>query len=278
MAQIIKGDLIAREITDEIQREVLNLERAPKLSVILVGDNFASKSYVRGKIKAGKRVGIDVEVIHFEEDENEITILNKIRLLNNDKSVDGIIVQLPLPEHLDVIKIVNEVSVKKDVDGFTYLNAGRLFRGNPLINPCTPQGIMHMLDYMNVDIAGSNAVVIGRSNIVGLPLARMLTEKDATVTVAHSKTKNLKEITSKADILLVAIGKSKFITSDYIKDGAIIIDVGVNRDENNKLSGDVDFDDVFEKASMISPVPRGVGPLTIAMLLRNTLEAYKGEL
>lgn len=278
MAQIIKGDLIAREITDEIQREVLNLERAPKLSVILVGDNFASKSYVRGKIKAGKRVGIDVEVIHFEEDENEITILNKIRLLNNDKSVDGIIVQLPLPEHLDVIKIVNEVSVKKDVDGFTYLNAGRLFRGNPLINPCTPQGIMHMLDYMNVDIAGSNAVVIGRSNIVGLPLARMLTEKDATVTVAHSKTKNLKEITSKADILLVAIGKSKFITSDYIKNGAIIIDVGVNRDENNKLSGDVDFDDVFEKASMISPVPRGVGPLTIAMLLRNTLEAYKGEL
>lgn len=278
MAQIIKGDLIAGEITDEIQREVLNLERAPKLSVILVGDNFASKSYVRGKIKAGKRVGIDVEVIHFEEDENEITILNKIRLLNNDKSVDGIIVQLPLPEHLDVIKIVNEVSVKKDVDGFTYLNAGRLFRGNPLINPCTPQGIMHMLDYMNVDIAGSNAVVIGRSNIVGLPLARMLTEKDATVTVAHSKTKNLKEITSKADILLVAIGKSKFITSDYIKDGAIIIDVGVNRNENNKLSGDVDFDDVFEKASMISPVPRGVGPLTIAMLLRNTLEAYKGEL
>lgn len=277
MAQIIRGDEIARVITDKIKDEVATLERAPKLAVVLVGDNFASKAYVRGKIKAGERVGIDVEVVHFDVDEKEKLILSKIKELNNDDNVDGIIVQLPLPDHLDVTKVVNEVSVEKDVDGFTYYNAGRLFRDNPLLNPCTPQGVMYMLDYMNVDIAGKNAVVLGRSNIVGMPLARMLTAKDATVTVCHSRTKDLKSYTSNADLLFVAIGKSKFITKEYVKEGAVIIDVGINRDENNKLTGDVDFDDVLDKVSMISPVPKGVGPLTIAMLLSNTLKAYKGD-
>lgn len=277
MAQIIRGDEIARVITDKIKDEVATLERAPKLAVVLVGDNFASKAYVRGKIKAGERVGIDVEVVHFDVDEKEKLILSKIKELNNDDNVDGIIVQLPLPDHLDVTKVVNEVSVEKDVDGFTYYNAGRLFRDNPLLNPCTPQGVMYMLDYMKVDIAGKNAVVLGRSNIVGMPLARMLTAKDATVTVCHSRTKDLKSYTSNADLLFVAIGKSKFITKEYVKEGAVIIDVGINRDENNKLTGDVDFDDVLDKVSMISPVPKGVGPLTIAMLLSNTLKAYKGD-
>lgn len=277
MAQIIRGDEIARVITDKIKDEVTTLERAPKLAVVLVGDNFASKAYVRGKIKAGERVGIEVEVICFDVDIKEELVLARIKDLNNDDNIDGIIVQLPLPNHLDVTKVVNEVSVEKDVDGFTYYNAGRLFRDNPLLNPCTPQGIMYMLDYMNVDIAGKNAVVLGRSNIVGMPLARMLTSKDATVTVCHSQTEDLKLYTSNADLLFVAIGKSKFITKEYVKEGAIVIDVGINRDENNKLTGDVDFDDVLDKVSMISPVPKGVGPLTIAMLLSNTLKAYKGD-
>lgn len=277
MAQIIKGDEIAKKITNSIKIEVEKLDRSPNLSVILVGEDFASEAYVRGKIKAGNNVGIDVNVIRFDSKADQGQIIETIKQLNNDDDVDGIIVQLPLPKHLDVVKIVNEVSVEKDVDGFTYYNAGRLFRGEPMLNPCTPQGIMYMLDAMDINVSGKNAVVVGRSNLVGLPLSKMLTDADATVTVCHSKTSNLSEVTSRADILIVAIGQSKFITKDYVKAGAIVIDVGISRDENNKLSGDVDFDDVLNKVSMISPVPKGVGPMTIAMLLSNTLRAYKGE-
>lgn len=277
MAQIIKGNEIAKQITDKIKLEVDLLERKPKLAVVLVGDDFSSEAYVRGKVKAGARVGIEVEIIRFEEDVMEDIVLNKVEKLNEDTNVDGIIVQLPLPKHLDEIKILNTVSVYKDVDGFSYYNAGRLFRGNPLLTPCTPQGVIYMLEVMNIDLSGLNAVVVGRSNLVGLPMARLLTEKDATVTICHSKTKDLKSFTKNADLLIVAIGQSKFVKKDYIKEGAIIIDVGISRDENNKLSGDVDFDDVFNKAGMISPVPKGVGPLTVAMLLSNTLKAYKGE-
>lgn len=277
MAQIIKGDQIAKKITDNIQKEVVTLERSPKLAVVLVGNDFASEAYVRGKIKAGKRVGIEVEIIRFEEDVLEVDVINKIHDLNNNQDVDGIIVQLPLPKHLNETKLVNAVSQSKDVDGFTYYNAGRLFRGNPLISPCTPQGIMYMLEHENVEIAGKRAVVVGRSNLVGLPLSRLLIQADATVTVCHSKTKDLATITKEADLLFVAIGQSRFITKEYVKEGAIVIDVGISRDQDNKLSGDVDFDDVIDKVSMISPVPKGVGPLTIAMLLSNTLKAYKGE-
>lgn len=277
MAQIIKGDQIAKTITDKIKEEVEKLDKKPNLSVILVGEDFASEAYVRGKIKAGSRVGIEVDVIRFPADTKEAQVIEAIKILNNDHDVNGIIVQLPLPDHLDVVKIVNEVSVEKDVDGFTYYNAGRLFRGEPLLNPCTPQGIMYMLEAMEVEFEGINAVVVGRSNLVGLPLSRMLTEKDATVTLCHSKTKDLKSITAQADLLIVAIGQSKFINNEYVKDGAIVIDVGISRDENNKLSGDVDFDQVIDRVSMISPVPKGVGPMTIAMLLQNTLRAYKGE-
>ncbi len=277
MAQIIQGDVIAKEITKKIKEEVETLQHNPHLAVILVGDDFASEAYVRGKIKAGNKVGIIVDVIRFEKEAKEDDVLDKIKELNDNDKVDGIIVQLPLPDHLNEVKIVNAVSEAKDVDGFTYYNAGRLFRGEPLINPCTPQGIMYMLEASNIDVSGKQAVVVGRSNLVGLPLARLLTAADATVTTCHSKTKNLASITSQADLLFVAIGQSKFITQEYVKEGAIVIDVGISRDENNKLSGDVDFDDVFDKVSMISPVPKGVGPLTIAMLLNNTLKAYKGE-
>lgn len=278
MAQIIKGDEIAADLLNNLKLEINNFERAPKLAVILVGDDFASKTYVRAKSKAANKVGIEVDVLRFDIFVSEEEIIKQIKLLNEDKLVDGILIQLPLPKHLNTKEVLNKVRVSKDVDGFTYYNAGRLFRGDPLLEPCTPKGVMKMLEAKNIDVSNKNAVVVGRSNLVGLPLARMLTAANATVTICHSQTNNLREFTKKADLLFVAIGKSKFIKADDIKEGAIIIDIGISRDDNNKLSGDVDFDNVKDKASMISPVPKGVGPLTIAMLLSNTVSAYKGGL
>lgn len=278
MAQIIRGDNIANKILKELQSEILTFKRAPKLAAIVVGDNFASKKYVKFKRKAAKKVGIEVDIYEFSEDILDSVIIDKIDKLNKDNNVDGILIQLPLPKHLNTKEILDKVKVSKDVDGFTYYNAGRLFRGNPLLEPCTPKGVMHMLKSENIELENKNVVVVGRSNLVGLPLSRMLTEANATVTLTHSKTKNLREFTSKADILLVAIGSSKFIKAEDVKEGAIVIDVGINRDENNRLSGDVDFDDVLSKVSKITPVPKGVGPLTIAMLLSNTVSAYKGGL
>ena len=278
MAEIIKGNEIAKTILTHIKDEVSKMDRKPTLAVILVGDNFASKSYVRGKKRAGKKVDVNVEVYEYKEDVLEKEIIEKINHLNNDINTDGIIVQLPLPKHLNESKIINTVSSKKDVDGFTFNNAGRLFKGKPQLVPCTPKGIIYMLKAIKVDLEGKYCVVVGRSNLVGLPLSRMLIEENATVTVCHSKTKELKKMTNQADILIVAIGQNKFITKDFVKEGAVVIDVGINRDENNKLSGDVDFDNVQEKASYISPVPKGVGPLTIAMLLLNTLIAKKGDI
>lgn len=278
MAQIIKGDEIAADLLNNLKLEINNFERAPKLAVILVGDDFASKTYVRAKSKAANKVGIEVDVLRFDIFVSEEEIIKQIELLNEDKLVDGILIQLPLPKHLNTKEVLNKVRVSKDVDGFTYYNAGRLFRGDPLLEPCTPKGVMKMLEAKNIDVSNKNAVVVGRSNLVGLPLARMLTAANATVTICHSQTNNLREFTKKADLLFVAIGKSKFIKADDIKEGAIIIDIGISRDDNNKLSGDVDFDNVKDKASMISPVPKGVGPLTIAMLLSNTVSAYKGGL
>ena len=278
MAQIIKGDEIAADLLNNLKLEINNFERAPKLAVILVGDDFASKTYVRAKSKAANKVGIEVDVLRFDIFVSEEEIIKQIELLNEDKLVDGILIQLPLPKHLNTKEVLNKVRVSKDVDGFTYYNAGRLFRGDPLLEPCTPKGVMKMLEAKNIDVSNKNAVVVGRSNLVGLPLARMLIAANATVTICHSQTNNLREFTKKADLLFVAIGKSKFIKADDIKEGAIIIDIGISRDDNNKLSGDVDFDNVKDKASMISPVPKGVGPLTIAMLLSNTVSAYKGGL
>lgn len=278
MAEIIRGDKIAAKIFKEIKEEVSHLKRKPVLGVVLVGDNFASASYVRGKMRSGKKADIDVKVFDYPENVSEDVLINKIKDLNNNDLIDGIIVQLPLPEHLSEEKIINSVKSSKDVDGFTYYNAGRLFKGEALFEPCTPKGIMYMLNEIGIDVAGKNCVVVGRSNLVGLPLSRMLIEANATVTVCHSYSKNLKSITSQADILIVAIGQNKFIKADYVKAGAVVIDVGINRDENNKISGDVDFEASKDKTSFISPVPKGVGPLTISMLLSNTLKAYKGEL
>ena len=277
MAQIIKGDEIAAKIFNDIRSEVETLERKPNLAVVFVGDDFSSKSYVRAKKRSGKKAGIDVKVYDYPENTSEEVILDKIEKLNLDKQTDGIIVQLPLPAHLNESKIINSVKASKDVDGFTYYNAGRLFKGQPLFEPCTPKGIMFMLEESGIDVASKNCVVVGRGNLVGLPIARMLTEANATVTLCHSKTKNLEKFTKEADILVVAIGVSKFIKNYHIKDGAVVIDVGISRDKNNKISGDVDFEAVKEVASYISPVPKGVGPLTISMLLTNTLKAYKGE-
>ena len=277
MAKLIKGDIIAKQIFEEIKAEVATLSRKPILAVLLVGDSFASASYVKGKSKAGEKVGIDVKVFAYPNDVLEETLIKKIKTLNTDCNIDGIIVQLPLPKHLNESKIINCVKSSKDVDGFTFYNAGRLFKGQPHFEPCTPKGILRMLKEEDIDVTGKNAVVVGRSNLVGLPLSRMLIEANATVTTCHSRTKNLKKITKTADILFVAIGQKNFIDASFIKEGAIIIDVGINRDDNNKLTGDVDFEDVFNKASLITPVPKGVGPLTISMLLSNTLTAHKGE-
>lgn len=277
MAEVIKGNEIAAEIFKDIKEEVKKLKRQPCLAVVLVGDDFASKSYVRGKIKAGSKVNIDVRVFDYEKDVNQELLINKIQKLNDNKEIDGIIVQLPLPKHLNESLIINSVDSSKDVDGFTFENAGRLFKGQPRFKPCTPQGIMHMLDKVGIEVAKKHVVIVGRSNLVGLPLSRMMLEADATVTVCHSQTLNLESYTNQADILVVAIGQKKFIKAKHVKEDAVIIDVGINRDENNHLAGDVDFDEVINKVSYITPVPKGVGPLTISMLLTNTLAAYKGE-
>lgn len=277
MGKIIKGNEIAAEIYDGIKEEVKTLKRQPCLAVVLVGDDFASQSYVRGKKRAGKKVNIDVKIFDYPDSVDEDSLINKIKDLNNDSNIDGIIVQLPLPKHLNESRVINSVISSKDVDGFTFYNAGRLFKGQPHFKPCTPKGIMHMLDKQNIDVSKKNVVVVGRSNLVGLPLARLMIEANATVTVCHSQTSNLENFTKEADILIVAIGSEKFIKAKHIKEGAVVIDVGINRDKDNKLAGDVDFEDVFDKVSYITPVPKGVGPLTISMLLSNTLAAYKGE-
>lgn len=277
MGKIIKGDVISKKIFNEIKEEVSKLERKPVLAVVLVGENFASASYVRGKMRAGKKADIEVKVFDYKSDVLQDVLISKINALNDNINIDGIIVQLPLPDHLNESMVVNSVKSSKDVDGFTFENAGRLFKGQANFKPCTPKGIMFMLKETGIDVKGKHCVVVGRSNLVGLPLSRMLIEANATVTVCHSHTENLQQITNQADILFVAIGKNKFIEAKHIKDGAVVIDVGINRDENNKISGDVDFENVKNKASYITPVPKGVGPLTISMLLSNTLKAYKGD-
>lgn len=273
---IVYGSEISIDIKNEIREELLKLEgkRKPKLSVVLVGNNPASLSYVKGKEKACTEVGFLSEVIHLDENISEIDLISKIEELNDDENVDGILVQLPLPKHLSEDNVINHIRYDKDVDGLTPINAGKLFLKQDGLVPCTPLGVIEILKRSNVSIASKNVVVIGRSKLVGLPVAKLLLDENATVTITHSKTNNLKDVCKKADILIVAIGKAKFINSEFIKDGAVVIDVGINR-VDNKLVGDVDFDDVVDKVSLITPVPKGVGPMTIAMLLLNTLKAYR---
>jgi methylenetetrahydrofolate dehydrogenase (NADP+)/methenyltetrahydrofolate cyclohydrolase len=276
---IIDGKQLSLRLKGEMAEEVKALEakygRVPSLAVILVGENPASQSYVRGKIKAAEEVGIRSELITMAADTTEEALLAEIDRLNADKEIDGVLVQLPLPKHIDSQKVIARISPDKDVDGFHPMNVAGLWLKEECIVPCTPKGIIKLLNETGVKIEGAEAVVVGRSNIVGLPVAKLLLDNNATVTIAHSRTKNLAEVTRRADILVVAIGKERLITADMIKPGAIVIDVGVNRRSvDGKLCGDVDYQEAQHVASHITPVPGGVGPMTIACLMENTVENF----
>lgn len=270
MGNIIDGKLISSQIRDEIAENVKKLKRKPGLAVIIVGEDPASQIYVRNKEKACEQVGFYSKTYRLNQEATTYELLNLINVLNFDDKIDGILVQLPLPKHIDEKAVIEAIKPEKDVDTFSEKNTGKIMIGTQTISPCTPSGIIELLKRYNIDICGKTCVVVGRSNIVGKPMAMLLLQENGTVTVCHSKTENLKEITKTADILVVAIGKSKFITRDMIKNNAVIIDVGMNRDENGKLSGDVDFENVKDIVSYITPVPGGVGPMTITMLLKNT--------
>ncbi len=276
---IIDGKQISLEVKDLVKEETRKLQeagkRVPTLAVVLVGHNLASEVYVRNKEKACQYVGFGSIKIELPEEITEEALLAQIEQLNQKEEVDGILVQLPLPKHIDEAKIIEAIDPKKDVDGFHPMNIAHLFLGIDSLLPCTPYGMMVMLEKIGYDLEGKEVVVVGRSNIVGKPVALLALAKSATVTIAHSRTKNLKEVCQKADVLITAVGKAKMFDDEYIKEGAVVLDVGINRDENGKLCGDVDFEKCKEKASAITPVPGGVGPMTIAMLLHNTLIAYK---
>lgn len=277
MAIIIDGKQTAETITEQLKQEVLSMEKKPHLVVIQVGDNPASNIYVNLKHKKAEAIGIKSTVIKYPESITETELINKIKDINNDNDINAVLVQLPLPKHIDKVNIIKAISPIKDVDGFTAQNTGDLLSGiQPLAYPCTPKGVLRLLKEYNLEISGKHAVIVGRSNIVGKPLAIMLLNQDATVTICHSKTKNLSEITKTADILISAVGR-KIIFKDMVKKDAIVIDVGIFKDENNKTTGDVDFENVKEIASYITPVPKGVGPMTIAMLMENTIELTKKQ-
>ena len=275
---IISGKEISVKIKDQLKEEVSKIKetypRLPKLVVILVGDNQASQTYVRNKERGCQYIGIESEILRHDASFSEIELLQEINDLNNDDTVDGILVQLPLPQHINEEKVLDAIVPSKDVDGFHPENVAKLFLGQHSLVPCTPKGMMVLLEEINYDLAGKEVVIVGRSNIVGKPVALLCLQKNATVTIAHSQTKDLKEVCSRADVLIAAIGKPKFFNHEYVKDGAVVLDVGINRDENNKLCGDVDFDDVKDKVSAITPVPGGIGPMTITMLMKNTIEAF----
>ncbi|MFD1412730.1 bifunctional methylenetetrahydrofolate dehydrogenase/methenyltetrahydrofolate cyclohydrolase FolD [Oceanobacillus jeddahense] len=278
-AELLNGRELSDQLKEEMKQEVELLKQKdihPHLTVILVGDNPASKSYVKGKEKACAVTGISSDLIELPGSVSEEELLQVIENQNNDKHVHGILVQLPLPDHIDEQKVIHAITPLKDVDGFHPINIGKLVNGEETFLPCTPFGILTMLESKNIDIEGKHAVIIGRSNIVGKPMGLLLLERNATVTYCHSRTKNLREMASEADILVVAMGRQHAVDGSYVKEGAVVIDVGINRMDNGKLTGDVDFESAKEKASYITPVPRGVGPMTITMLLKNTIKAAKG--
>jgi methylenetetrahydrofolate dehydrogenase (NADP+) / methenyltetrahydrofolate cyclohydrolase len=289
-AEIIDGKLIASEIREDLKKEIIDLKKAgitPGLGVILVGADPASKSYVTAKERACDDLGIYSENIKLSAETSEKELLTLVDRMNNNTKIDGILVQLPLPKHIDTDKVIMSISPSKDVDGFHPVSIGKMLMGKETFLPCTPHGIIKLLLHSNVQVEGANVVVVGRSNIVGKPVANLLLDKseggNATVTVCHSRTKNMAEITKKADILIAAIGRAEFITSDMIKEGAVVIDVGVNRVEDStkkrgyRLVGDVEYKAALEKASKITPVPGGVGPMTITMLMYNTVESAKNR-
>ena len=275
MSKIIDGKKISGEIKEELKEKVEKLKVKPTLVVISVGDNPASKVYVGQKEKCAKYIGLNYKHMHFDSISDD-DLVKTIDKLNKDKSVNGIIVQLPLPDGMDETRIVNTIIPKKDVDGLTYLNAGLLLNNETSLVSCTPKGIMELLKREKVNLVGANAVVIGRSILVGKPMMNLLINANATVTLCHSKTKDLEKITRRADVLVVAIGKKHFVTRDMVKRGAVVIDVGINR-VDGKLYGDVDYDNVYSKVKKITPVPGGVGPMTVVMLMKNVIEAYEKQ-
>lgn len=278
VAVIIKGNDVAEKKRAQLTEEVVKLKEqgiVPGLAVILVGEDPASRSYVKGKEKGCEQVGIYSELIELPETITEERLLAEIDRLNGDDRINGILVQLPLPKHIEEKAIIERISPEKDVDGFHPISVGRMMTGQDTFLPCTPHGIVELVKETNLDISGKHVVVIGRSNIVGKPVGQLFLNENATVTYCHSKTQNMKELSKLADILIVAVGRPKMITADYIKEGAVVIDVGVNRLETGKLCGDVDFDNVLDVAGYITPVPKGVGPMTITMLLHNTVESAK---
>lgn len=278
MAQLIDGKLISTQIKDELKAEVAQLKEngiVPCLAVIQVGNDPASSVYVNNKKKACAYIGIESLSYELEETITQEELLSIIDELNHNDMVNGILVQLPLPKHIDEESVIQAIIPEKDVDGFHPETVGNMCIGSKGFLPCTPAGVIQLLKRSNIEIEGKECVVVGRSNIVGKPMAILLLRENGTVTITHSRTKDLKEVTKRADILVAAIGKPKFITKDYIKEGAVVIDVGIHRNENNKLCGDVDFDDVIDKVSAITPVPGGVGPMTIAMLMNNCVETVR---
>ena len=275
MANIINGKEISAAIREEIKAGVQGMSVRPGLAVVLVGDDPASAVYVRNKSKACAEVGIYSEVYRLPEETGRERLLGLIEQLNQSPLIHGILVQLPLPKHLDPEEVIMAIDPAKDVDAFHPVNVGKIMIGNYDFLPCTPAGVMELLHRSGIEVSGKECVVIGRSNIVGKPQAMLLLHENATVTVCHSKTRDLPSVCRRADILVSAVGKAKFVTADMVRNGAVVIDVGMNRDENGKLCGDVDFEPVSEKASYITPVPGGVGPMTITMLLKNTVTAAK---
>ena len=276
--ELINGKELAKKIREELKIEVNSLRKEgiiPKLAVIMVGNDKASEVYVRNKSKACNEIGIEFEEFLLDSNIEQEELIDLIKKLNNRKDVHGILLQSPIPEHLNIREAFDTIDYKKDVDGFNPVNIGKLAIGEDAFISCTPYGVIKMLEEYNIEIEGKRAVVIGRSNIVGKPLIQCLLNKNATVTICHSKTKNIAEITKEADILIAALGKPKFVKENMVKENAVVIDVGINRNEEGKLVGDVDFENVSKKASYITPVPGGVGPMTIAMLMNNVVKAAK---
>src|SRR5690625_706637 len=277
-AEVIIGAEVAKQLRQEMKQRVATLHNngiKPHLTVILVGDDPASKSYVAGKEKAANEIGVQSTIIRLPKETDEVELLQTIEKLNQDETVHGILVQLPVPEQIDEQKVIAAIDPNKDVDGFHPVNVGKMVLGQETFLPCTPHGILKLLVAKQIDLRGKHAVIVGRSNIVGKPMGQLLLNEDATVTYCHSQTTNLREITTLADILIVAVGKEHFIDQSFVKKGAVVIDVGVNRRKDGSLTGDVLFDSVKEVASFITPVPKGVGPMTITMLLENTIVAAK---
>lgn len=276
MAEIINGKKLAKEIREDLKIKCEELKEKgikPKLAVIMVGDDNASQVYVRNKSKVCDEIGIEFEEYLLDENIEQKVLLDLIEKLNKDKNIHGILLQSPIPEHLDINEAFRTIAPEKDVDGFNPLNVGKLCLNQDTFVSCTPYGIMKMFEAYNIDLTGKNVTILGRSNIVGKPLIQCCLNKNATVTVCHSKTKDLKQYTQNADVVIAAIGKSKFVTEEMIKPGAVVIDVGINRSDDGNITGDVDFESVYNKASYITPVPGGVGPMTIAMLMNNVIKA-----